>query len=151
MLKIKAILVLFSVLLLIPLASNSEATFWDLQIHASVDNAPIVSGERAVVSGVVLDHASKPVGKAEINIRSETMSIFTTTSQSGEFLADLGKHERVPGIYLVNISATDVNGNTGITSIQFQVKGEISLTAKNQERLSTPQAKKYLESNPDFI
>ncbi len=138
-------------LLLIPLASNSEAMEWDLQILANVENSPMYSGDRPIVTGVVLDQASKPVQKASVNIRSETMSIFTTTSQSGEFQAELGKHERIPGSYLVNISATDLDGNTGYSSIQFQIRGEILPTDLNQAKLSSPEAKKYLNaSSEDF-
>ena len=142
-------LVLFSVLLLFPLASNSEATLWDLLIQASVENTPLISGDRPIVSGVIIDHASKPVQKATVNIRSGSMSIFTTTSEAGEFAAELGKHARIPGIYIVNIVATTSDGKTGITSIQFQVKGELTQTTVNKEKLSTPEAKKYLEASPE--
>jgi hypothetical protein len=140
---------LFSVLLLLPLASNSEATLWDLQIQANVDNSPLISGDRPIVSGVIIDHASKPVHKATVNIRSGSMSIFTTTSQSGEFMAELGTQARIPGNYIVNISATTSDGKTGITSIQFQVRGDLSPTTVNQEKLSTPEAKKYLRASPE--
>lgn len=143
------LLVLFSVLLLFPLASNSEATLWDLLIQASVENTPLISGDRPIVSGVIIDHASKPVQKATVNIRSGSMSIFTTTSEAGEFAAELGKHARIPGIYIVNIVATTSDGKTGITSIQFQVKGELTQTTVNKEKLSTPEAKKYLEASPE--
>jgi hypothetical protein len=145
----KVFFVFFSVLLLFPLASNSEATLWDLQIQASVENTPINSGDRPIVSGVIIDHASKPVHKATVNIRSGTMSVFTTTSETGEFNAELGKHARIPGIYTVNIVATTSDGKTGITSIQFIVKGELEQTTVNKEKLSTPEAKKYLESTPE--
>ncbi len=141
--------VFFSVLLLFPLASNSEATLWDLQIQASVENTPINSGDRPIVSGVIIDHASKPVHKATVNIRSGTMSVFTTTSEAGEFNAELGKHARIPGIYTVNIVATTSDGKTGIISIQFQVKGELEQTTVNKAKLSTPEAKKYLEASPE--
>ena len=36
-------------LLLIPLALNSEAVLWDLQIQANVDNTPLISGDRPIV------------------------------------------------------------------------------------------------------
>ena len=136
-------------LLLLPLASNSEATLWDLQIQANVENTPLNSGDRPIVSGVIVDHASKPVHKATVNIRSGSMSIFTTTSQSGEFMAELGTQARIPGNYVVNILATAPDGKTGITSIQFQVRGELSPTTVIQEKLSTPEAQKYLESSPE--
>ncbi len=149
MFKNQVFLVFFSVLLLFPLASNSEAVLWDLQIQANVENAPLFSGDRPIVSGVIIDHASKPVHKATVNIKSETMSIFTTTSQSGEFKVELGKHDRTPGNYIVTISATTLDGKTGISTIQFQVKGELALSAVSQVKLSTPEAKKYLEANAD--
>jgi len=136
-------------LLLIPLASNSEATLWDLQILANVENTPLISGDRPIVSGVIVDHASNPVHKATVNIRSGSMSIITTTSQAGEFMAELGTQARIPGNYIVNIAATSQDGKTGITSIQFQVRGELSPTTVNKEKLSTPEAKKYLESSPE--
>ena len=142
-------LAFFSMLLLFPLASNSEAKLWDLQIHANVENTPLISGDRPIVSGVIVDHASKPVHKATVNIRSGSMSIFTTTSEAGEFGTELGKHARIPGIYTVNIVATTPDGKTGITSIQFQVKGELTQTTLNEKKLSTPEAKKYLESSPE--
>ena len=136
-------------LLLFPLASTSEAIQWDLLIQANVENSPLYSGDRPIVSGIILDHASKPVHKATVNIKSGTMSIFTTTSQSGEFMAELGKQDRIPGNYIVNISATSLEGKTGITSIQFQVKGELAVTTVNQEKVSTPEAKKFLEASPE--
>ena len=139
----------FTVLLLFPLASISEATQWDLLIQANVDNSPIYSGERPIVSGVIVDHASKPVPKASVNIKSGAMSIFTITSQSGEFMAELGKQERLPGSYIVNISASSQDGKTGIASIQFHVKGELSPTAVNESKLSTPEAEKYLDADPE--
>ena len=136
-------------LLLFPLASTSEAIQWDLLIQANVENSPLYSGDRPIVSGIILDHASKPVHKATVNIKSGTMSIFTTTSQSGEFMAELGKQDRIPGNYIVNISATSLEGKTGITSIQFQIKGELAVTTVNQEKVSTPEAKKFLEASPE--
>jgi hypothetical protein len=136
-------------LLLFPLASTSEAIQWDLLIQANVENSPLYSGDRPIVSGIILDHASKPVHKATVNIKSGTMSIFTTTSQSGEFMAELGKQDRIPGNYIVNISATSLEGKTGIASIQFQIKGELAVTTVNQEKVSTPEAKKFLEASPE--
>ncbi|HUT07159.1 MAG TPA: carboxypeptidase regulatory-like domain-containing protein [Nitrosopumilaceae archaeon] len=147
MFRNKVFFVFFSALLLLPLASNSEAVLWDLLIQANIENPSLMSGDRPIVSGVILDHASKPVQKATVNVKSESMSIFTTTSQSGEFLVELGKAERIPGNYIVNISATTSDGRMGIASIQFQVKGELAQTTVNHEKLSTPEAKRYLEAS----
>lgn len=149
MYKIQLFFIIFSILLLIPLTSQSQATLWDLQIEANVENSPLYSGDRPIVSGIITDHASKPVHNATVNIRSEAMSIFTTTSQSGEFQAELGKHERLPGNYIVNISANTADGITGISSIQFQVKGELAHATANHAKISTSEAKKYLGSSPE--
>ncbi len=151
MFKRKTCLGLLSLLLFLPLASVSQATLWDLIIIANIENNPLYSGDRPIVSGIVLDQASKPVAKAEINVKSGSMSIFTKTSQSGEFRVELGSHERIPGNYIVNISATTQDGKTGISSLQFQIKGEISPSTVSQQKLSTPEAKKYLDASPlDF-
>ncbi|MGA0296022.1 MAG: carboxypeptidase-like regulatory domain-containing protein [Nitrosopumilaceae archaeon] len=149
MFKNRIFLGLFTALLLIPLASNSEAVLWDLQIQANVENSPIFSGERPIVTGTVIDHASKPVPKATINVKSESISITTHTSQSGEFRVELGKYERLPGNYIVTISASTDKGDTGISTIQYQVKGELSPTSATSAKLATPEAKKYLEASPE--
>ena len=147
----RAFIGVLAIIFLLPLASVSHATLWDLIIISNIENAPLYSGDRPIVSGVVLDQASKPVAKAEINVKSGSMSIFTKTSQSGEFRVELGSHERVPGNYIVNISAVTSEGKTGIASIQFQIKGEISPSTISLQKLSTPEAKKYLNSSPsDF-
>lgn len=145
----KIYFVLFSTFLILPLATNSEAVLWDLLIQANVENTPLMSGDRPIVSGVILDHASKPVPKASVNVKSGSLSIFTTTSQAGEFLVELGKADRIPGNYIVNISASTSDGKTGIASIQFQIKGELDPTTVNREKLSTPEAQKYLASNSE--
>ena len=149
MFKNTIILGLFALILIVPLASNSEAKLWDLQIQANVENSPIISGERPIVSGVINDHASKPVHKASVIVKSESMTIFTTTSIDGKFQVELGKHERLPGNYVVSISASTEDGKNGITSIQYQVKGDITLFAATNAKLSTPEAKKYLNSDPE--
>jgi len=148
-LRTKLFLGVFSLLLAIPLASSSEGELWDLQIQASVENTPLFSGERPIVSGIVTDQASKPVYRAEVNVKSEAMSIFTTTSESGEFRVELGKHDRMPGNYIVNIIATTSEGKTGITSTQFQVQGELTQSSATNKKLSAPEAQKYLQSSPD--
>jgi len=147
--KIQLFFIIFSMLLVIPLTSDSQAVLWDLLIEANVENSPLYSGDRPIVSGIIVDHASKPVHNATVNIRSEAMSIFTKTSQSGEFQVELGKHERLPGNYIVNISANTPDGATGISSIQFQVKGELAHATANHVKLSTLEAQKYLKASPE--
>ena len=145
----KVFFVFFLGLFLIPLASNSEATLQELTIYADMKKSLLFSGERPIVSGIVTDHASNPINDAQVVIRSGTVSIITTTSPNGQFLAELGKHDRIPGIYDVNISATSIDGKKGFTSIQFQIKGELSQTSVSENKLSTPEAQKYLSASPD--
>lgn len=147
--KTKLLIGFFALALLIPIISESQATLWGLQIQANVENSPIISGERPIVSGLIIDHASKPVPKAEVTVKSESIVIVTSTSQSGEFQVELGKHDRIPGNYLVTISALAEDGRTGIESIQYQVRGELSPSTMSQSKLSTPEAIKYLNSSPD--
>ncbi len=52
---------------------------------------------------------------------------------------------------MVTISASTDKENTGISTMQYQVKGEISQSASTFAKLSTPEAKKYLDDSPkDF-
>ena len=62
-----AILGLIAVLILIPLAITSDAVLWDLIIQVNVENAPLFSGDSPIISGNILDHASKPVKDANVH------------------------------------------------------------------------------------
>ena len=147
--QIKIILGIFATLLLIPLTANSEAELQDLVVHANMQNSLLYSGDRPIVSGFVTDHAFHSIGDAKVTIRSGIMTITTTTSEQGKFLVNLGQHDRLPGIYTVNILANTIDGKKGSTSVQFQIKGELSPTSVNEKKLSSPEAQKYLSANPD--
>jgi len=54
--------------------------------------------------------------------------------------------KKTPGIYSVNV-VSSWYGMTGLSSTQFQIKGEISPVLVLQEKLSTGEARNYLNSN----
>lgn len=152
MLKNTAILLgLFSVFALSMLIPASDAVLWNLIIQAGVDNAKMLPEEVPTISGRITDHASNPVKDVQIHISTRHDSLFTTTSEQGEFSVQLSHHNRMPGTYMVNIIAKAPDGKIGISNTQFQVIGELTTTSVIEEKLSTPEAIKYLNAkSTDF-
>ncbi len=146
MFKNKAIVVgLFSFLMLFSFIPTSEAELWDLLIDLNVQKGAVYSGETVVVTGKVVDHAYKPVIEAEILIRTGSDSTIAFTDSYGVFKGEFEDFQRVPGTYAVNVIAS-LNGMTGLSSTQFQVKGDISPVSALQEKLATDEARKYLSA-----
>lgn len=150
MLKNKAIIVgLFSIMMISSFIPNSEAKLWELIIDLNVEKGSINSGESVIITGKVVDHAYKPIRGAEVLIRSGSDTTKAFTDPWGVFKGEFKDFHRTPGIYTVNVVASWY-GMTGLTSTQFQVKGEISQITVLQEKLNTEQAIRYLgadESN----
>ncbi|MCV0373564.1 MAG: Ig-like domain-containing protein [Nitrosarchaeum sp.] len=147
MFKKSAIIGIITVLAIIPLISASNAELWDLIILVDIENGAIHPGQAPTVTGMVVDHASNPVGQVQVHIRSGQESIFTNTDENGYFKATLSDANRVPGMYIVNIVGKTQDGKTGIATTQFQVKGDLTRTSVLEEKLSTIEARKYLESD----
>lgn len=145
--KKSAIIGIITVLAIIPLISASNAELWDLIILVDIENGAIHPGQAPTVTGMVVDHASNPVGQVQVHIRSGQESIFTNTDENGHFKATLSDANRVPGMYIVNIVGKTQDGKTGIATTQFQVKGDLTRTSVLEEKLSTIEARKYLESD----
>ena len=124
---------------------TSEAELWELIIDMSVEKGVIHSGETVVVTGKVVNHAYKPIRGAEVFIRAgaETTKVFT--DPWGDFRGEFKDFQRIPGTYSINVISTWY-GMTGLTSDQFQVKGDFSPVSALQEKLSTDEARKYLGS-----
>jgi len=137
---------LFSFLMLFSFISASEAELWDLIIDLNVQKGAIYSGETVVVTGKVVDHAYKPIIEAEVFIRTGSDTTIAFTDPYGVFRGEFEDFQRVPGTYAVNVIAS-WNGKTGLSSTQFQVKGDISPVSALQEKLSTDEARKYLSAN----
>ena len=124
---------------------TSEAELWELIIDMSVENGIIQSGETVVVTGKVVNHAYNPIRGAEVFIRAgaETTKVFT--DPWGVFKGEFKDFQRIPGTYTVNVISSWY-GMTGLSSAQFQVKGDASPVSALQEKLSTDEARKYLGS-----
>lgn len=140
-----AIIGVFSFLMLFSAMPNSEAELWELIIVLNIPKSAINSGEVMKVTGRVVDHAYNPIENAEVLIRIGSDITKTITDQDGMFNGLLADFERIPGTYTINTIAS-LEGMTGLASIQFQVKGEISPTSILEEKLSSEYAKKYLNS-----
>ena len=143
----KAIVIgLFSFLMLFSFIPTSEAELWELIIDVNVQKGDIYPGETVVITGKVVDHAYKPISGAEVFIRTGSDTTKAFTDPEGVFIGEFNDFQRIPGMYYVNVIAS-LNGMTGLTSTQFQVKGDVSPVSALQEKLSTDEAIKYLSSN----
>jgi len=110
-----------------------------------VQKGTIYPGETVVVTGKVVDHAYKPIRGAEVFIRTGSDTTKAFTDPEGVFRGEFNDFQRIPGTYSVNVIASWY-GMTGLTSTQFQVKGDVSPVSALQEKLSTEEARKYLGS-----
>lgn len=147
MFKNKAIVIgLFSFLMLFSFIPTSEAELWELVIDLNVQKRVIYSGETLVVTGKVVDHAYKPMRGVEVFIRAGADTTKAFTNPEGEFRGEFKDFQRIPGTYSVNVIASWY-GMTGLTSTQFQIKGDVSPVSALQEKLSTDEARKYLSSH----
>jgi hypothetical protein len=96
---------LLAALLLATTTYASAATLWDFMIKAEFEESQIHLNEKPVISGVVLDQASKPVSGAEVKIRFAGVSVSTTTGDDGKFHYEFGQ-QTTSGVFSVVISAT---------------------------------------------
>lgn len=124
---------------------TTNAVLWDLQIDVKLEKNPLLVGDIPIIIGTVTDHAGKPISEAEIKIRLGQNSILTSTDATGNFSAEFPDFDEMPGSYIVNVYATS-NDRIGLKSINFQVKGELSVFSQTQKMISTPEAIKYLHS-----
>jgi len=111
-----------------------------------VEKGYIYSGDTVVITGKVVDQAYKPIRGAEVFIRTGADTTKAFTDPWGVFTGEIKDFQRIPGTYKVNVIASWY-GMTGLTSTQFQVKGDASPISALQEKLSTDEARKYLGSN----
>lgn len=144
-----SILFVMAIVVFVSLIQTSHAELWDLVIIANIENSVILPGQAPYISGMIVDHASHPIPLANVHIRSGQESIFSITDENGHFRVTLDDSNRIPGTYIVSIVGTAQDGKTGIGTTQFQVKGELTRTSILEEKLSTVEAKKFLDANED--
>ena len=137
---------LFSFLMLFSFIPSSQAELWQFVVELNMEKGVVHSGDTVVVTGRVVDHAYEPTRGVEVLIRTgaDTTKAFTDTD--GTFRGEFVDFQRVPGTYIVNVVASWY-GMTGLSSTEFQVKGDASPVSILQQQLSTDQARKYLSSN----
>ena len=127
----------------------SESVLWDLLVTVNIENDPLLEKENPIVSGYVIDHAGKSVSGAEIQIRSGVDTVIIISDENGEFHHEFTNLDFLPGEHVVNVMATSEENKIGLASKNFQVKGALSASSYTAKLLETPEAIKFLNSNPD--
>ena len=146
MFKNKTVVIgLFSLLMIFSTIQTSEAELSELIVELSVEKGAVNTGETVVVTGKVVNHAYKPIRGAEVFIRTGVDSAKIFTDPWGVFKVEFKEFQRTPGTYTVNTIASWY-GMMGLSSTQFQVKGEASQVSALQEKLNSEEARKYLSS-----
>ncbi|MFB5624372.1 MAG: carboxypeptidase regulatory-like domain-containing protein [Nitrosopumilus sp.] len=137
---------LFAFLMIFSFIPTSQAELWEFVVEANVENVVVYQGDTVVVTGRVVNHAYEPTRGVEVLIRTGSDTTKTFTTPDGHFRGEFENFQRIPGIYTVNVIASWY-GMTGLTSTEFQVKGDVSPISILQEKLSTEEAIKYLSAN----
>ena len=146
-LKNKTVVIgLFSFLMIFSFISSVEAELWELLVDVKVEKGSVYPGETVIVTGKIVDHAYEPIRGAEVLIRTGTDTTKAFTDPRGVFVGEFKDFQRIPGTYTVNVVA-NWYGMTGLSSTEFQMKGESSPASHLQSKLSTEEARKYLSSN----
>jgi hypothetical protein len=143
----KAVVIgLCSFVILFSFIPTSQAVLWEFIVELDMEKGIVYSGDTVVVTGRVVDHAYHPTRGVEVLVRTGADTTKAFTNPDGEFKAQFVDFQRVPGTYTVNVVASWY-GMTGLSSTEFQVKGDASPVSILQQQLSTDQARKYLSSN----
>ncbi|MBC8517162.1 MAG: carboxypeptidase regulatory-like domain-containing protein, partial [Nitrosopumilus sp.] len=137
---------LFAFLMIFSFIPTSQAELWEFIVVASVENVAVYSGDTVVVTGRVVDHAYESYSGIEVLIRAGSDTTKTFTTHDGHFRGEFENFERIPGTYIVNVVASWY-GMTGMTSTEFQVKGDATPVSALQQKLSTEEAINYLSAN----
>jgi hypothetical protein len=126
---------------------TSDAVLWDLLIQTNIEYTSFP--DAPIISGMITDHASKPVKDVQVSIRTGHDSAIVYTDESGKFRFELSNIKRITGNYLVDIVASTTDGKIGYTNTEFQVIGEFTKTSIIEGKLSTQEAIKYLSADPN--
>lgn len=131
--------------------STDAAVLWDLIIETNIEDAKISQEDTLVIYGHVTDHAGDPISNAQVRIKAGQDTVNLATDEKGKFNTVLSNENRIPGIHTVNIMVTADDGRMGVKSTHFQVLGDISASSVTLQKISTEEAKKYLNADPaDF-
>ena len=137
---------LFVFLMAFSFIPTSQAELLEFVVVANVENVVVYPGDTVVVTGRVVDHAYESYSGIEVLIRAGSDTTKTFTTHDGHFRGEFENFQRIPGTYIVNVVASWY-GMTGLTSTEFQVKGDATPVSALQQKLSTEEAIKYLSAN----
>ncbi len=137
---------LFAFLMLFSFIPTSQAELFEFVVVANVENVSVYPGDTVVVTGRVVDHAYESYSGIEVFIRAGSDTTKAFTSHDGYFRGEFENFQRIPGTYIVNVVASWY-GMTGLTSTEFQVKGDATPVSALQQKLSTDEAINYLSAN----
>ncbi len=129
-----------------PLAD--AAVLWDLLVTVEVVNAPLAEGQGPAVRGIVVDHAGDPVAGAEVQVRTGHGAASVSTAANGTFAHSFGHQALLPGEHSVNVVATASSNRMGTASASYRVDGDLTLSSRTAQLLSTPEAQRYLAADP---
>ena len=137
---------LFSFLILFSFIPTSQAELWEFIVELDMEKREIHYGDTVVVTGRVINHAYEPTRGVEVLIRTGSETTKAFTDPNGVFRGEFTEFQRIPGTYTVNVIASWY-GMTGLSSTQFEMKGNGTPISGLQEKLSTEEARKYLSAN----
>ena len=124
------------------------AVLWDLLVTVEVVNAPLAEGQGPAVRGTVVDHAGDPVAGAEVQVRTGHGAASVATAANGTFAHSFGHQALLPGEHSVNVVATASSNRMGTASASYRVDGDLTLSSRTAQLLSTPEAQRYLAADP---
>jgi len=128
--------------------SADAAVLWDLLVTVEVVNAPLAEGQGPAVRGTVVDHAGDPVAGAAVQVRTGHGAASVSTAVNGTFAHSFGHQALLPGEHSVNVVATASSNRMGTASASYRVDGDLTLSSRTAQLLSTPEAQRYLAADP---
>ena len=126
---------LLSVLILFSFVPTAQSELWEFVVELNMEKDIVFSGDTVVVTGRVVDHAYEPTRGVEVLIRTGADTTKAFTNPDGTFRGEFENFERVPGTYTVNVVASWY-GMTGLSSTEFQVKGDSTPVSLLQRSVS---------------
>tara|TARA_A100001037_G_scaffold181202_1_gene162409 strand:- start:309 stop:1223 length:915 start_codon:yes stop_codon:yes gene_type:complete len=114
---------------------DSEAKLWDYIIDVEFLENPISQEKNPIVTGIVVDHAYKPVSQAKVKVTFAGESYVLITDMSGEFGKQFDANKLKPRTYTVQILVTSDDGKKGMTRTSLQIDGHTEKSAKYDRQI----------------
>jgi len=114
---------------------DSEAKLWDYVVDVKFLENPISQGKNPIVIGTVVDHAYKPVSKADVKVTFAGESYMLKTDRTGEFGKQLDASQLKPRTYTVQILVTTDDGKKSMTRTILHIDGHTEKSAKYERQI----------------